>query len=185
MKSSADFLRELRDEIEATQVRRASYVKAKLAFVVSLIGVGSVSIGATKTVILLYLVPFVAYIFDMYVLGEDYGIRRAGRFIQFYPESPMAEVLWERTVSNYRDPFTKAAGYGSSVLVLAIAASLLYKYSADKTYWLWLIANIIVLRVVWEYGRHVDRKVEAFHEALGKQEKIIKQQGFIDNDKGG
>ena len=173
MKDSGDFLKELRSEIEATQVRRASYVRAKLVFVVSMIGAGSISIVKAETTILLYLVPFVAYIFDLYVFSEDYGIRRAGAFIQESKETPREEILWERTVKENRDPFSKIAGIGSSMLVLIIAACLLYEEGITQSYCWWLFANVLILFGVWVYGGYIDKKLDNFRKELVKQNEKI------------
>jgi preprotein translocase subunit SecY len=172
VKSSGDFLKELRREIENTQARRASYIKAKIVFSVSMVSVGSITIISAKTVILLYLVPFVSYIFDLYVFGEDYGIRRAGVYLEQCKDSPRTEVIWERAVSNNRDPFSKVAGISSSALVLIIAAFLLLNNANDSTYWFWLFANITVLVLVWVYRKHIDRKIESFRKELIKQDNI-------------
>lgn len=173
MKDSGDFLKELRGEIEATQVRRASYVKAKLAFVVSMIGAGSISIVKAETTILLYLAPFVAYIFDLYIFGEDYGIRRAGVFIEKNKETPREELLWERTVSEFRDPFSKIAGFGSSLLVLVITASLLFKDSICQTFTWWLVINLVILAILLLYSSYIGRKLKGFCKEIDKQNEKI------------
>jgi hypothetical protein len=173
MKENGDFLKELRGEIESTQVRRASYIKAKLAFVVSMIGVGSISIVKAETTALLYLAPFVAYIFDFYVFGEDFGIRRAGAFFRKSTSAPKEEILWERTVKNNRDPFSKIAGIGSSILVLLISATLIYKDEPSTVYCWWLLVNIAVLCIIWLYSWYVDIKVDKFTNELEKQKKEI------------
>jgi len=69
VRTNADFLQHLRSEIADSQKRREAFVKAKLAFVATLLGIGTISIqgkfGATP---LLYLVPLISFVLDLLFL---------------------------------------------------------------------------------------------------------------------
>jgi len=117
MRDNGDFIQDLRREIESTQARRHKYVLAKLAFVTGLLGfvtgllgVGLAGKDSTATGQLLYLVPLVTFVFDLYILGEDFSVKRAGRFIRESAGSPDEERTWERAVTRTRDWFSYFAG---------------------------------------------------------------------------
>lgn len=122
MRTNSQFLAGLRAEIAAGQARRNTFIKLKLGFVVSLLGVGSLSIDKpVKTAPLLYLVPLVAFIFDLYTMGEDFGVKRAATFLRSSSAAPPEEVRWEKEVADRRDWFSYAAGPLSSALALVAA----------------------------------------------------------------
>ena len=107
VRTDTDFLTALRREIGAHQKECASMTRAKLVFVISLLGLGSSSLGTTKTSSLLYLAPIVGYLFDLYMLGFDFGIKRAGLFMLRSPAAAPLEQRWEELVRLYRDPFSQ------------------------------------------------------------------------------
>ena len=82
MRKDGDFINGLREEILSGQERRSKYVILKLSFIVGLFGIGSMTISSVSLNSLIYLVPLVVAIFDLYILGEDFGVKRAGRFIK-------------------------------------------------------------------------------------------------------
>lgn len=123
MRTNGDFLGELRTEINSAQERRYTYVRLKLGFVVSLLGAGTLSVvKPIDTAPLLYLVPLVAFIFDLYTMGEDFAVKRAAKFILSSHLTPSEELRWEREVDQRRDWFSYVAGSLSSGLVLVAAA---------------------------------------------------------------
>lgn len=123
MRTNSDFLAELRAEISTGQARRHTFIKLKLGFVLSLLGAGSLSIeNPVTTAPLLYLVPLVAFIVDLYTMGEDFGVKRAARFIRSSRAAPPEEVRWEEAVKSRRDLFSYVAGPLSSALALVAAA---------------------------------------------------------------
>ena len=66
MRAEQRFILQLRAEIAAGQRRRHSFVLAKLAFVVGLLGLGAYPReGEPPPVALLYLIPLVTFIFDL------------------------------------------------------------------------------------------------------------------------
>lgn len=170
MKDDGDFIKELRNEIEATQSRRISYVKAKLTFIVSLLGIGNISFKNIETGFILFLPPFVAYVFDFFILGEDFGIRRAGTFIRNSPASPREEVKWEKTVSKNRDPFSKFSEFYSTLLVLVVSAIAQFNKHDNCIYYGWLSLNIIIIAIVFWYQHNLDDQLNEFEENLNKSD---------------
>jgi hypothetical protein len=129
MRQGADFLKELRAEIAAIQSERDQLIRHKIAFVIGLFGIGSVKFSPhVNTVALLYMVPLVAIAFDMYIVGKEFRVRRAGAFfLKHFAKAPDNERDWEAFVRKpkNRDPFAPYAGaLLSSIVLLASALTL-------------------------------------------------------------
>lgn len=150
MRDNGDFIQDLRREIESTQARRHRYVLAKLAFVTGLLGVGLAGKDSAATGQLLYLVPLVTFVFDLYILGEDFSIKRAGRFIRESADSPDEERTWEKAVTRTRDWFSYFAGPLSSALALvaAIFGLRLLRAGAAPVWWIALGAIFVLVVLV-------------------------------------
>ena len=102
-----EFIAKLHDEIKETQKRRHEFILKKFAFGGTLLGLGSLSVpvsdGLTITLMpLLYIVPLLAVAYDIYIVAEDYGIKRAGAFLRLNRgETDKIERLWEAFVGKY------------------------------------------------------------------------------------
>jgi hypothetical protein len=107
-KDSGEFLKHLQDEKLKTQAARSGYVTQKLAYATSLLALGSLKSGYADLSLLLYLVPFLSIVFDLYILGEDYSVKRIGAFLGGASTDEL-ENLWEDWVSDNRDPFAPLA----------------------------------------------------------------------------
>jgi hypothetical protein len=173
MRENADFIQQLRQEIGESQNRREAFIRAKLAFVVSLLGVGAISIqGTFGATALLYIVPFVAFVFDLYILGEDFSVKRAGAFIKTSPAAPSEERLWEEGVDSKRDWFSYWAGPLSSTIVLVAAGVGIKTSGADDLPFIpWLIASAILVLVVVLYRPIRQRVISSFEKALDKEKR--------------
>lgn len=182
MRDSSDFIRELRAEINASQTRRNGFVQAKLTFLVGLLGVGNLTIGnASQTSLLLYLVPIVAFIFDLYIMGEDFSIKRAGIFIAKSPYSPAEEHLWEEGVSRWKDPFVILATPLSSLVVL-LAAAIGIWLSGERAipFWLWVSGTLALIAIVvgnrWLRQRNL-RSFKTFLQESATHRALFKPEG--------
>ncbi len=173
MKENKDFLRRLRTEIADTQQRRAAFVRGKLAFVVGLLGAGAINIdGLFEATTLLYFVPLVAFVFDLYILGEDFSIKRIAVFIRTSPAAPSEEKLWEKGVDQKRDWFSYWAAPLSSSVVL-IAATVGIKASSAKIlpFLPWLIVNLLFIILLIAYRPIRIRSLTKFEELLTKEDR--------------
>jgi hypothetical protein len=187
MRTNADFIQQLREEISETQNRRESFIKAKLAFAVALLGVGAVSIkgefGATP---LLYLVPLVAFVFDLYILGEDFSIKRAGVFIKTSPAAPIEERLWEKGVDSKRDWFSYWAGPLSSGIILTAAAFGVKASGADNLpFYPWLIGSGLMVLMMVLYRPIRLRVMSSFEKALESETRGTDEQSANQADQHG
>lgn len=122
MRTNADFLKQLRVEIIETQKRRDAHIKSKLTFIVALLGIGvSGEFGEYAGSPLLFIVPFVAFMFDLYLIGEDFSIKRAGTFIKDNNATPHIEKQWEQYVNDNWDWCYRWACPITSFIVLLVA----------------------------------------------------------------
>ncbi|MEW5949970.1 MAG: hypothetical protein AB1711_11250 [Thermodesulfobacteriota bacterium] len=175
MRTNGDFIRDLRAEIADGQERRTAYTKLKLTFVVGMLGIGSAAIdNLIETTPLLYLVPLIAFVFDLYILGEDFGIKRAGIFIKTSPAAPSEEKLWETKVEKKRDLFAFFATPLSSLLIL-IAATMGIKTSKTNLLPIipWFLFNCVFVLLISLNGVIRKRRLEKFESLLS--DKIVER----------
>lgn len=135
--ADALFAGKLREEIEQGQARRHEYSLRKMGFSTGLLGVGALSVpfsgGQLDLSPLLWLVPLVALGFDLYIVAEDFGVKRAGAFLRL-PESGAsgAEQNWESVfVVEHSSPFAALAFFLVTLIVLVAALALLVEVGAN------------------------------------------------------
>jgi hypothetical protein len=136
------------------QARRGDLILRKLGWVSGLFALGSVQIEPTNIAIVdlaivLYLVPIIAVIFDMYINGENYGIKRMGAFVRTKLDSEL-EGKWELFLVGKRDKFSRYALPLSSFVVIAACATILLHTNHPN----WLVAvwaGINIAMVAWVY----------------------------------
>lgn len=146
------FLGELRQEILSSQNRRGELLKLKLTFISGFFGLGaiqSVEIESFKLQMeyIFYIIPLIALIFDLYIMGEDFGIKRAAKFIEGRQETPKVEKDWERSVNVRRDKFSSVAFVISSALILLICTYIIHsKNNTTSTFfWIWLSVSSLTV----------------------------------------
>lgn len=162
-----DFVEKLRDEILASQDRRSALTRQKLAYVTATFGLGAITAEKfVSTIGLLFLAPVIAFSFDLYIAGEDFGIKRAGGFLGREGSSTSDEEKeWEKRVKKYYDPFSKVANPFVSLIVLIAAAVLLWgKYHKDFLYFPWLLINAILICLLWASSHTINKKVREFEK---------------------
>lgn len=97
------FISHLHDEKLKAQEFRTKFVIRKLIFASVLLGAGSSALN-NDIHLLLFIVPFIALIFDFQIMGEDYSVKRIGLYLKHVSPSRF-EQCWERVCKNRRDPF--------------------------------------------------------------------------------
>lgn len=123
------FLRVLHEEKLRSQERRHALITRKLSWVTGLLAVGSIRIEFVdgqpfSGLILLYLAPIAAAVFDLYIYGENFGIKRMGVFVRTrFPND--IEGIWETFLVDKRDRFSRYALPISSAIILVAAATFL------------------------------------------------------------
>jgi hypothetical protein len=186
MSTDEDFIRALRIEIADTQTRRMSYVKAKLGFLIGLLGVGAAAIKEPiPTSPLFYLVPVVAFLFDLYIMGEDFAIKRAGAFICNSPFASREERIWEETVSRHRDWFAFFAAPLSSGIALVVAArGVVIAQIATVPFIPWIVVGMAFVLVVLANRWLQAAQVSAFSKDTAETRARVKSNSTAAGDGG-
>lgn len=118
-------VRQLYTELSQCQDRRYKILRNKAAFVTALLGFGSLDLATVASFFpILYLVPLAAIFFDLLIMGEDFKIRRIGKFFR---ESGVckAEVRWQLFVDANRANFYRWGIVMSTALAFLTAVFLL------------------------------------------------------------
>lgn len=167
MAEESEFIRHLREEKLKTQETRSAYTQKKLAYVTALLGIGVLKIEQFDLNPVLYLVPFVAAAFDLYILAEDYSVKRIGAYLRAH-SSEAVEQVWEKWVTRNRDPFALIAMPILSTLMMAGAAIIIWIAvggDVPTLYWPWLVMGLLPSWTLFFLYRrlrdHIPEKVEA------------------------
>ena len=151
------FLEALHKEKLASQARRGDLIVRKLSWVTGLLAAGSLRIeNSFSFALLLYVAPFVASVFDLYITGENYGIKRMGVFVRRRFKRKW-ERQWELRLRNRRDPFSLVALPLSSLIVLSACAVLSWPTpeatsATLSAFYVWLFGNTVTIRLVFVIG---------------------------------
>lgn len=151
-----DFLNHIRQEKIESQKRRYEFTKLKFWLVVGLFGVGNWKFSdGSENYLLLYLIPFVGFAIDLYVHGENFGIRRIGYFVREVTEHVNIERAWELFVDRNRDQFTRIGINVISGLV-SIGTFFVLQFKKDNIlrdnytfiHISWIVINAVILLVL-------------------------------------
>ncbi|MCK6691929.1 MAG: hypothetical protein L6Q97_07485 [Thermoanaerobaculia bacterium] len=148
-----DFLKNLYDEKLRHKEHRHLFVKQKMLYIASLFGLGLIKIKIQETTIettlLLYLVPVVAMAYDVYILAEDYKVKRIGLFIRISRNIESnegagtcnEEINWEKWVSNFREPLAAFSSLFMSIFTSIAAFISIFNYD--------IFEKNLFLTIVW------------------------------------
>lgn len=119
------FMKCLYEEKKIHKDHRFLFVQRKLLFIGTLLGISSLRILNPGLAIdldkIVYLIPFIAIAYDIFILAEDFKIKRIGFFLLEKCKFCEEETNWENFVKINREPL---AAYGTVLLtVLAFLAS--------------------------------------------------------------
>jgi hypothetical protein len=160
-RDNGDFLKDLRAEITESQRRRGGLVKLKVTAVISIFGLDSIKPKSVSESLILCLVPFAVFVFDLYIIGENFGIRRAGSFILNSSQAPYEERRWESFARTNRDRASTIANSVSSLIFLAVSAYYLWHVLAPQrsVYWIWLAISAVLVFGSWTYERLILERI--------------------------
>ncbi len=142
MGCESEFIKRMHEEKLESQKRRAEFNIKKFLFVGSLFSVGAAKLPEDiDLTLVLYIVPAISICFDLFILGEDYGIKRIGGFIRSHCADTV-DATWEGWVGSKRDPF---ATFAVPLLTwLVLVASVAVMWPSQKgfiLFWIWLVLN--------------------------------------------
>lgn len=147
------FLGEIYKEKITAQKRRGDLVTKKLGWVTGLLAAGIVNIKiagngieiSTANSFLVYVAPVISLVFDLYILGENYGIKRMGCYIRMTMiDTP--DGNWETFVSPRRDIFSGFALFFSSMIILISSAIVLWHLpNNSEMFYIWIVILSVLL----------------------------------------
>jgi len=146
MERDSNFSSTLRQEMGKIQDRRHTYRLRKLSFVAALFGLGSVGLGEANFAPVLYLIPVVAFAFDIHILTADYSVKRVGGFLSQETSGAKAtERDWEAWVQSHPNPMGPYTSPLITLIVLVGAAIVLWMDNASPLlFWTWIVVNLIL-----------------------------------------
>ena len=145
----SDIATKLRIEIQEGKKMRHEFVLRKFSFLTVLLGGGSLTnkipTGSNINLSwLLLLMPVVAIAFDLYILTEDYRIKRAGEFIRKKGnEIEKDEKEWEEFSKQHPNILSTLA-FSFVTLIYLIGAAIILFHNKDQKIldesdlWLWV-----------------------------------------------
>lgn len=155
-------IKSLQEEKLQSQQRRSTYNMRKLIFVGSLFALGSIKVPLEINLsFVLYIVPFISICFDLYIWGEDYGIKRIGGFIREHLKDE-PEAVWEDWVGKRRDPFATFAVPLLTLLVVVACAGILWEKKANQYFFIiWIFLNLLAIIYLFCYSQRLRKRLLA------------------------
>jgi len=152
---SEEFLKSLYEEKLKHKEHRMALVVQKLLFTIGLFGLGSLTIPALNSDLLLYLIPFVALAYDLYIYAEDYKIKRIGVFVRGQSATASAdEQHWERWVAQRREPLAASASFLLTLVAIgASAVAIFFKISDHTGLAIWLPISLGLTIALFYFGK--------------------------------
>jgi hypothetical protein len=170
--AESEFVKHLREEKLQAQETRSAYTQKKLAYVTALLGIGILTIEQLDLNPVLYLVPFVAAAFDLYILAEDYSVKRIGAWLREFSGQPL-EHDWEKWVSENRDRFALIAMPFLSTLMQAGAAVIIWIASGGDVpgvFWPWLVLGLLPSWVLFFLYRKLRDRIQEKVTAVAREQ---------------
>lgn len=158
----AEFLKSLRDEKLKHKEHRMSLVLQKLSYTVGLFGLGSISVPNFQLETILYLIPYVALGYDMYIFAEDYKVKRIGEFLkqECQKTASVVELDWEKWVHLHREPLAARASFILSILVVfASSIAIFLKISNHTVWYFWFPVTLVASGGVFLYAQQLKQNL--------------------------
>jgi hypothetical protein len=157
---NSEFIKRMHEEKLESQKRRAEFNIKKFLFVGALFSIGAAKLPQEiDLTLVLYIVPAISICFDLFILGEDYGIKRIGGFIRSNCADTI-DATWENWVGSQRDPFATFAV--SLLTLLVLVASVAIMWSTQKGFiwfWIWLSLNASATVFLFKYSQHLRKRL--------------------------
>lgn len=146
------FLNHIHEEKLNTQKERAKYIKLKLTFVSSLLGVlSSINNEIINLKFLFYILPIIVVIFDNYIAATDSSIKRVGNFLKININYNKIEKNWEIYSSNNRDKYAPRANFLLSIMITFISFMMFYNKYDMKCYSYIVFIAILTIQIFQHY----------------------------------
>jgi hypothetical protein len=161
--NETEFVKHIHQEKLKAQEARTTFTLRKLAYATALLSLGSldadigqiIGAGPIDLSALLYLAPWAALAFDLYILAEDYSVKRFGEFLKAHSPDPM-EKAWENWVSENRDPYAPFAMSALTTLVWLGAVVVIWA-GESATLPVFVLWSVLTVSVTWGLFFHYRR----------------------------
>jgi hypothetical protein len=160
MESSLDeFVRTLHEEKLKTMAERSKFTRDKIVFVLGIMGIGSVNLtfSGMNSSTILYMVPLVAFGYDLYINAMDEGIKRIGAFLSTQVScSSDSEKNYENYVQKRRGKYAPVANVLFS-LIGTLGAGIIVTLSTSLTIYAWWFVcwSIAIIGMYFLHKSHV------------------------------
>lgn len=181
--ASSEFCAHLRTEMLKQQDRRAEHVKSKFTFVVALGGLTATlqSVKFQDPIainFLIYAIPLVAALFDFYILGGEFAVKRIRSFLINEDKNHSAEKQWATFIGTWPKDFMRknrllTTGF-INLSCAGVAAGNLFVFSANT--FQWFIFSSWVISISWLYIHliGIERTIrDGFTKALDSTTRIV------------
>jgi len=180
-----EFFKALRQELINTQDLRFKFAMQKLVYLISLFGLSSVSLILESLDIikyLIYFIPFIAYVFDLYIIGENFGIRRIGNYLKYNENVSNDERRWEFLINmpkgGNRDIFAiYGNSYSTSLSIIISSCLILFVMDTNSDVFLnsiwfkyiWLGTVLVAFYLLrFRYIRKLEKRLLCFNISINK-----------------
>ena len=156
-----DFLKELYEEKRLHKEHRHKQVVMKFILTGSLYGISQLfrnfDVTFTWLANFLFIIPFIAYIIDIYICAEHFKVQRIGEFIKelAYKNNPnicAEEIEWEKYMSSHREGSAIVASLAYSLIITVFSiASLWHLKNGDLNlvlFYSWIFLCIVGFFIV-------------------------------------
>jgi hypothetical protein len=142
--SNQDFYKILQQEKLQLQSQRFKYVITKLSFVSGLLGVGLLKLKQLNFVELFLIIPLLCIIYDLYIYGADYTVKKIGAFLMRSKDISQAAKDWHKEISLSQNYSAFIANH-LITLIVTISSIFLYFYNYEVQ------QNNLIIILCW-YG---------------------------------
>ena len=179
----SEFLAQLRQELLKQQDRRAEHVRSKFTFVIALGGLvatlQSLRIEDPLAVnLVVYAIPLVAALFDLYIIGGEFAVKRIRAFLILQDRQGVSEKMWAQFLDTWPKDFMRlnrmrTTGFiNLSCVGVALGNLVLFRPS----HYQWLLFGVWIVALTWLY-RHllgIENTIRhSFSASLGSTQKVV------------
>lgn len=185
--ANSEFCAHLRTEMLKQQDRRAEHVKSKFTFVVALGGLTATlqSVKFQDPIainFLIYAIPLVAALFDFYILGGEFAVKRIRSFLIIEDKDHTAEKQWAAFLGTWPKDFMRknrliTTGF-INIASVGVAAGNLLVFCANTFQWFIFIFWVISISCIYIHLVGIERTIRAgFTKAVESTTNIVEHRG--------
>jgi len=151
---SYSFLTSLYREKEIHKEHRHKHVIQKLLLTSLFFGFGQLVKDNSLIFLLLYAVPLIAVVHDVYIFAEHDKIRRVGDFIKVLGRERNTsicpeEISWEEYATNHREKRALIGSLAYTLIISAFSAAAILKLNPSEKYdWFFQAWGIVVVLAI-------------------------------------